>query len=117
MQASWFMVHVKPRKADLVCKRFEDIGVTTFLPQLLVHRRHGSQRWHALGPLFLSYVLARFVPDGSLVYRLSCMPTAGGRRSARAVLRADPLHACLERVIDEPVAGTERVRVLLDLGC
>ncbi len=78
MQAACFTVHVKPRQEEAVCKRFEDIGVATFLPRLLVRRRHGSPRWQALEPLFPGYLFAHFVPEASLVYKLSW--TSGVKR-------------------------------------
>jgi GDP-D-mannose 3',5'-epimerase len=81
MQAAWFAVHVNPRQEEVVCKRFEYFGVATFLPQLLVGRRHGSRRWPGLKPLFPGYVFAHFVPEASLVYRLSW--TSGAKRLLR----------------------------------
>jgi transcription antitermination factor NusG len=78
MQAAWFAVHVKPRQEEVVCKRFGDIGVSTFLPQFLLRRRHGSRRWQALEPLFPGYGFAHFVPEVSLVYKLSW--TSGVKR-------------------------------------
>jgi transcription antitermination factor NusG len=150
MQAAWFAVHVKPWQEELVCKRFEGIGVATFLPQLLVRRRHGSWRWQALEPHFPGYLFAHFVPGASLVYKLSW--TSGvkrllgdhkgptpvpddvivylkrrveplgyivpqGRDAARAqpLERSDARISRLEGIIDLPVPGAGRVRVLLEL--
>lgn len=69
-EARWFVAHVKPRQEEAVCVRYADEGVQTFLPKLLVWRRHGSRRWQAVEPLFPGYVFVRFAPDPALLYRL-----------------------------------------------
>lgn len=69
----WFVAHVKPRQEEAVCARCEDHGVETFLPKLLVWRRHGSRRWRAPEPLFPGYVFLRFAPDPDVLYRVRWM--------------------------------------------
>lgn len=60
--ARWFVAHVKPRQEELVCSQLSGLA-ETFLPRLLVQRRHGSRRWKALEPLFPGYVFVRFRPE------------------------------------------------------
>lgn len=66
----WFVAHVKPRQEEAVCARYAEQGMETFLPKLLVWRRHGSRRWRATEPLFPGYVFARFAPDPATLYRV-----------------------------------------------
>lgn len=67
--ARWFVAHVKPRQEELVCAQL--VGVAeTFLPRLLVQRRHGSRRWKAVEPLFPGYVFARFNPEPWVLHRV-----------------------------------------------
>ena len=58
--AQWFVVQTKARDEFRVCERLAGDGFVTYLPQLLVRRRHGSRRWQAVEALFPSYVFTRF---------------------------------------------------------
>ncbi|MER3456537.1 MAG: hypothetical protein C4304_06570 [candidate division GAL15 bacterium] len=68
--ARWYVAHVKPRQEEQVCARLAEAVVETFLPRLLVQRRHGSRRWRALEPLFPGYVFVRLTPDPSVLFRV-----------------------------------------------
>jgi transcriptional antiterminator RfaH len=56
----WFVIQTKAREEQRVCTRLTEDAFVTFLPQMLVRRRHGSRRWEALEPLFPGYVFTRF---------------------------------------------------------
>jgi transcriptional antiterminator RfaH len=58
--AQWFVVQTKAREEHRVCARLAADDFVTFLPQMLVRRRHGSRRWQAVEPLFPSYIFTRF---------------------------------------------------------
>ncbi len=58
--AQWFVIQTKAREEHRVCDRLAQDSLVTFLPQMLVRRRHGSRRWQALEPLFPCYVFTRF---------------------------------------------------------
>ena len=58
--AQWFVVQTKAREEGGVRKRLAKDDFVTFLPQILVRRRHGSRRWQALEPLFPCYLFTRF---------------------------------------------------------
>lgn len=69
--AQWFVVQTKAREERRVCERLGGDDFVTFLPQMLVRRRHGSRRWQALEPLFPCYVFTRFrleLPDWSRIH-------------------------------------------------
>lgn len=70
MSPRWFVAHVKPRQEEAVCARCADHGVETFLPKLLVWRRHGSRRWRRVEPMFPGYVFLRFAPEPEVLYRV-----------------------------------------------
>jgi transcriptional antiterminator RfaH len=58
--ARWFVVQTKAREERGVCERLAEGDIVTFLPQMLVRRRHGSRRWQAVEPLFPCYLFTRF---------------------------------------------------------
>ncbi len=72
--APWFVAHVKPRQEEAVCVRLGLKGIPTFLPKLLVRRRHGSRRWEALEPLFPGYVFVQFTPEPATLYQVRWTP-------------------------------------------
>jgi transcription antitermination factor NusG len=72
--AGWFVAHVKPRQEEAVCWRLGLRSVPTFLPRLLVQRRHGSRRWEAVEPLFPGYVFLRSTGDAAALYRARWTP-------------------------------------------
>lgn len=66
-EPSWFVVHTKPRSEDRAAHSLHERAIHTFLPRLLVRRRHGSRRWQTLEPLFPGYLFARFQPRPEVV--------------------------------------------------
>ncbi len=72
--AGWFVAHVKPRQEEAVCWRLGLRGIPTFLPRLLVQRRHGSRRWEAVEPLFPGYVFLQTTGDAAALYRARWTP-------------------------------------------
>lgn len=67
---SWFVVHTKPRSEECAATFLHDRAVPTFLPRLLVNKRHGSRRWQALEPLFPGYLFAHFQPEPMVISRV-----------------------------------------------
>ncbi len=72
--AKWFAVQTKPRAEQKAISFLSLKAIPTFLPRLLVHRRHGSRRWQVLEPLFPSYVFAQFAPDPPLIDKVRWTP-------------------------------------------
>ena len=72
--ARWFVVQTKPRGEQRVCEHLAGDDVVTFLPQLLVRRRHGCRRWQALEPLFPCYIFARFRLESTAWSRIQWTP-------------------------------------------
>jgi transcriptional antiterminator RfaH len=70
----WFVVQTKPRAEEQVCRHLEQHAVEPYLPRLLVRRRHGSRRWHAIEPLFPGYLFCRFFPTAKLIARVQWTP-------------------------------------------
>lgn len=72
--AKWFVIQTKARSEERVCEHLAGDDVVTFLPQLLVRRRHGSRRWQALEPLFPCYLFARFSLESPAWSRIQWTP-------------------------------------------
>jgi transcription antitermination factor NusG len=72
--AGWLVAHVKPRQEEAVCWRLGLRSIPTFLPRLLVQRRHGSRRWEAVEPLFPGYVFLHTTGDPAALYRARWTP-------------------------------------------
>ncbi len=72
--ARWFVAYVKPRQEEAVCWRLRLRGIATFLPRLLVQRRHGSRRWEAVEPLFPGYMFLQTTGDPAALYRARWTP-------------------------------------------
>ncbi|MDR7485370.1 MAG: transcription termination/antitermination NusG family protein [Armatimonadota bacterium] len=72
--AAWFVVQTKPRAEDWAKQFLHRRDVPTFLPRLLVRRRYGSRRWHALEPLFPGYLFCHFVPVPEAIARVQWTP-------------------------------------------
>jgi transcriptional antiterminator RfaH len=70
----WFVVRTKLRAEDRAANALGERDVTTFLPRLLVQRRHGSRRWQALEPLFPGYLFAQFHPEPDIISRVRWTP-------------------------------------------
>ncbi len=71
---SWYVVQTKARAEQKAAGFLVRKAVSTFLPLLLVRRRHGSRRWYALEPLFPGYLFARFVPVARTVDHVRWTP-------------------------------------------
>jgi transcriptional antiterminator RfaH len=67
-------VQTKARAEQKAVEFLARKGIPTFVPRLLVRRRHGSRRWYALEPLFPGYLFARFVPLPDLIDRVRWTP-------------------------------------------
>lgn len=70
----WFVAQTGGRAEQRACEFLNQKAVTTYLPRLLVHRRHGSRRWQALEPLFPGYVFVQFEPRPDNIYRVRWTP-------------------------------------------
>ena len=70
----WLAVQTKPRVEEQVLVRLSLRDVTTFLPRLMVTRRSGSRRWHALEPLFPSYLFVHLLPEPAAICRARWTP-------------------------------------------
>lgn len=70
----WFVAQTGMRAEQRACDFLSQKAVATYLPRLLVHRRHGSRRWQALEPLFPGYIFAGFVPTPDMIYRARWTP-------------------------------------------
>jgi transcriptional antiterminator RfaH len=73
-EAAWFVVQTKPRAEDHAEGMLAQRAVPTFLPRLLVRKRHGSRRWNALEPLFPGYLFCRFAPTAEAIARVRWAP-------------------------------------------
>jgi transcriptional antiterminator RfaH len=71
---SWFVVQTKPRAEEHAEGMLAQRAIPTFLPRLLVRKRHGSRRWEALDPLFPGYLFCRFVPTPESIARVRWAP-------------------------------------------
>ncbi len=65
--ANWFAIQTKPKAEEKALCFLSRKAIPTFLPRLLVRRRHGSRTWQALGPLFPGYLFGRFVPEAPVI--------------------------------------------------
>ena len=65
--AKWFAVQTKPRAEEKAISLLSLKSIPTFLPRLLVQRRHGSRRWQALEPLFPSYLFVKLAPEPRMI--------------------------------------------------
>lgn len=74
LTAHWYAIHTKPREEERAILFLARKDVLTFLPRLLVNRRHGSHRWQAVEPLFPGYLFARFAPEPYIVEAVRWTP-------------------------------------------
>ncbi|WP_298442445.1 transcription/translation regulatory transformer protein RfaH [uncultured Ferrimonas sp.] len=61
MQA-WYLLYCKGRKEKAVKQAFEQLGVTSFLPQLDVEKIVAGKKKLVATPLFPNYIFVRFDP-------------------------------------------------------
>jgi transcriptional antiterminator RfaH len=71
---AWFVVQTKPRAEEQAREFLHRRSIHTFLPRLLVRRRHGSRRWQALEPLFPGYLFCCFAPVPEAIARVQWTP-------------------------------------------
>lgn len=71
---SWYVAQTKTRAEGKASQLLGLKAIQTFLPRLLVHRRHGSRRWEALEPLFPGYLFARFSPRPDIIASVRWTP-------------------------------------------
>jgi transcriptional antiterminator RfaH len=71
---SWFVAHTAQRAEQKVCDFLQLKTIETYVPRLLVKRRHGSRRWNAFEPLFPGYVFVRCPLRPDLVSRVRWTP-------------------------------------------
>lgn len=74
MQPLWIAVQTKPRAEDKALTHLTLRQVTTFMPRLLVTRRHGSRRWQAAEPLFPGYLFAHIQPNPAAISSVRWTP-------------------------------------------
>jgi transcription antitermination factor NusG len=72
--AAWYVVHTKTRAEEKAIGFLSQRDIVTFLPRLLVRRRHGSRQWQAVEPLFPGYLFAYFIPDSPVIDRVRWSP-------------------------------------------
>jgi transcriptional antiterminator RfaH len=72
--SAWYVIHTKPRAEEKAASFLGQRAITTFLPRLLVHRRHGSRRRQTLEPLFPGYLFARCQPEPEWIDRIRWTP-------------------------------------------
>jgi transcriptional antiterminator RfaH len=70
----WYAVHTKAREEERALAFLSARDVATYLPRVLVNRRHGSRRWQTLEPLFPGYLFAHVMPDPFLFHRIRWSP-------------------------------------------
>lgn len=70
----WFAIQTKPRNEEKALCFLSRKAIPTFLPRLMVRRRHGSRTWQALEPLFPGYLFGRFVPEASVIDKIHWTP-------------------------------------------
>jgi transcriptional antiterminator RfaH len=70
----WFVAQTSGRAEQKASELLNQKAVTTYLPRLLVRRRHGSRRWQALEPLFPGYLFIQFEPRPETIYRVRWTP-------------------------------------------
>lgn len=66
-RAKWFAIQTKPRYEEKALCFLSRKAIPTFLPRLMVRRRHGSRSWQSLEPLFPGYLFGRFVPEAPVI--------------------------------------------------
>lgn len=74
MQPLWFAVQTKPRAEEQALTHLTLREVATFMPRLLVTRRHGSRRWQTTEPLFPGYLFAHIKPEPAAISRVRWTP-------------------------------------------
>ena len=72
--AYWYAIQTKPRAEKKTVQFLSLKTIPTFLPQILVNRRHGSRRWQALEPLFPGYLFAQFAPEPGTIATVRWVP-------------------------------------------
>lgn len=70
----WFVAQTLAREETKASDRLSKKAITTYVPRLLVRRRHASRRWQALEPLFPGYIFAQFSPKPDIIYRVRWTP-------------------------------------------
>ncbi len=73
-RAKWFAIQTKPRYEEKALCFLSRKAIPTFLPRLMVRRRHGSRTWQALEPLFPGYLFGRFVAEDSSIDKIRWTP-------------------------------------------
>lgn len=73
-RAKWFAIQTKPRNEEKALCFLSRKSIPTFLPRLMVRRRHGSRTWQALEPLFPGYLFGRFVPEAEVIDKVRWTP-------------------------------------------
>ncbi len=74
MILNWYAIQTKPHAEEKAVSFLSMKTITTFLPRLLVHHRHGSRRWQAPEPLFPGYLFAQFAPDPQVIDQVRWTP-------------------------------------------
>lgn len=72
--AQWYAIQTNPRAEEKAVTFLTQKSLTTFLPKLLVDRRHGSRQWQTTEPLFPGYLFARFTPEPQTLDRVRWTP-------------------------------------------
>lgn len=72
--SQWFAIQTKPRNEEKALCFLSLKAIPTFLPRLMVRRRHGSRTWYALEPLFPGYLFGRFIPEAPVIDRVRWTP-------------------------------------------
>ena len=106
----WFVAQTSGRAEQRACDFLNQKAVTTYLPRLLVRRRHGSRRWQALEPLFPGYLFVQFEPIPEAIYRVRWTPGIV-RLLGPGNLRVDSRHVARH---DRPLADHRLTEIVLD---
>jgi transcriptional antiterminator NusG len=70
--ASWYAVQTRARHERVVVQRFQDKGLTTFLP-VVTEKRRWSDRWKQVEmPLFSCYVFVKIMPTNEDRLKVLC---------------------------------------------
>lgn len=73
-RAKWFAIQTKPRNEEKALCFLSRKAIPSFLPRLMVRRRHRSRTWQALEPLFPGYLFGRFVPEAEVIDKVRWTP-------------------------------------------
>lgn len=64
---AWYAVQTHARREEQARVFLSRRAIRTFLPRIIVRRRHGSRRWNSLEPLFPGYLFVHIQPDPNVV--------------------------------------------------